>query len=141
MRPSSSSSCRTLLDAGEVEPDLGREPLDQPQPLHVRLGVEPRVPRGALGPDEPLLLVDPQRLGMHPDELRGDGDHVAGTLVDHGARPVVHQRNNLSRGFAFDTFLNPSSASRSAFVSLAGTAIFSRASRSPRPVPLSFGAP
>jgi hypothetical protein len=38
------------LDAGEVEPELGRQPLDEPQPLDVRVGVEPRVPGGALGP-------------------------------------------------------------------------------------------
>ncbi len=34
-----------VLDAGEVEPELGRQPLDQSQPLEVGLGVEARVAR------------------------------------------------------------------------------------------------
>src|SRR3712207_7124992 len=34
-----------VLDAGEVQPELVRQALDQPQPLDVTLGVEPRVPR------------------------------------------------------------------------------------------------
>ena len=94
-----------------------------PQPFDVELGVEPRVSCRALRADEALLLVDPQGLGMHADELRGDRDHVAGT--------VVHQLNNLSRGFAFDAFLNPSSASRSALFSFSGTLMRRRASISP----------
>src|SRR5919205_2583986 len=81
------------LDAGEVEPELGREPLDEPQPLEVALRVEPRVPRRALRPDEPLLLVDPERLRVHADELGGDADHVARAIV------AVHQLKSLSRGF------------------------------------------
>ena len=36
-----------VLDAGEVEPELGRQPLDQPQPLDVGLGVEARAARRA----------------------------------------------------------------------------------------------
>src|SRR5206468_12473388 len=35
------------LDAGEVQPELGRQPLDQPQPFDVAIGVEPRVAGGA----------------------------------------------------------------------------------------------
>src|SRR5262249_2422208 len=122
-----------LLDAGEVEPDLGRQPLDQPQPLDVELRVEPRVAGGPLRPDEPLLLVDAQRLWVHADEIRGDADHVA--------RAVVHQLNSFSRGLAFCALRRFSSASRSAFVSFFGTCTRSRASRSPRPLPFSFGAP
>src|SRR5919206_1417817 len=73
------------LDAGEVEPELGREPLDEPQPLEVALRIEPRVPRRAPRPHEPLLLVDPKRLRVHADELGGDADHVARAFV------AVHQ--------------------------------------------------
>src|SRR5438105_8787288 len=58
------------LDAREIEPELGRETLDELQPLEVALRVEPRVPRRPLRPHEPLLLVDPQRLRVHPDDLR-----------------------------------------------------------------------
>ena len=117
-----------LLDAREVEPELGRQPLDQPQPLDVGVGVEPRVAGGALRPHEALLLVDPQRLRVHADELGGDADHVA--------RVVVHQLNSLSRGLVVVAFWNSSSASRCAFVSFAGTVTRTRASRSPRPVAL-----
>src|SRR4051812_25933461 len=65
------------LDARQVQPPLARQPLDQPQPLDVRVGVETRVARRALRVDEALLLVDAQRLRVHPDELCGDADHVA----------------------------------------------------------------
>src|SRR5712692_7607230 len=43
-----------VLDAREVEPELGRQPLDQPQPLEVSLRVEARVAGRALRLDEPL---------------------------------------------------------------------------------------
>ena len=66
-----------VLDAGEVEPELRRQLLDQPQPLDVVLGVEPRAARRARGRDEALRLVRAQRLRVHAGELGGDGDHVA----------------------------------------------------------------
>ena len=66
-----------LLDPGEVEPELGRQPLDEPQPLEVLLGVEPSAARGSPGSHETPGLVQPQRLRVHADELGGDGDHVA----------------------------------------------------------------
>src|SRR5215208_371549 len=71
------------LDAGQVEPELGRESLDQPEPLEVGLGVEAGVPRGTLGAHEPLLLIHAQGLRVHPDELGCDGDHVARSVVHH----------------------------------------------------------
>ena len=43
------------LDAGEVEPELGREPLDDAQPLDVRLGVEPRPPGVRCGRISPFV--------------------------------------------------------------------------------------
>src|SRR5947209_4505976 len=121
------------LDAREIEPELGREALDQSQTLEVALGVEPRVPGRPLRPHEPLLLVDPQRLRVHADDLGGDADHVA--------RPVVHQLKSMSRGLPRSAFCSSTSASRSAFVSFFGTSIRIRASTSPLPEPESFGAP
>src|SRR5262245_38355261 len=50
------------LDAGEVEADLGRQPLDQLQARDVLVRVETRVPGSAPGAYETLLLVDPQCL-------------------------------------------------------------------------------
>src|SRR3954451_13856446 len=113
-----------VLDAGEVEPELARQPLDQTQPLEVRLRVQPRVAGSALRAHEPLLLVDAQRLRVHPDEVGRDRDHVPGVVVDHPA-----------------TFWNSSSSSRPRLFSFFGTSIFTRASRSPLPPPFSFGAP
>src|SRR5262249_57442428 len=74
-----------------------------------------------------------QRWGVDGGEVGGDGDHVAGA--------IVHQLNSFSRGLAFWALRRFSSASRSAFVSFLGTCTRSRASRSPRPPPFSFGAP
>ena len=99
IRRSSSSQAQHLLDAGEVEPELGREPLDQPQPVEVGLGVEPRPAGRPARAHEPLRLVQPQRLRMHADELGGDGDHVA-RAVRH-LEPASAKR---SRGFSRDTF-------------------------------------
>src|SRR4029079_4090359 len=100
-----------LLDAGEVEPELGREALDQTQPREVVLRVEARVPGGALRAHEALLLVDAQRLRMHADELGGDGAHVEGMLV---------------RRHPF-TFWNSSSSSRLRLFSFLGTSMRTRA--------------
>src|SRR5262249_5866413 len=86
-----------------------------------------------LRPHEALVLVDPQRLRVHADELGSDGDHVA--------RRVLHYATIPSRGFSRETFCRFSIASRSAFVTFRGTATLRRASRSPLPSPLSFGAP
>src|SRR5580765_3034323 len=113
-----------VLDAREVEPELGGQPLDQPQPVEVCLRVQARVAGGPPRTHEALLLVDAQRLRMHPDELRGDADHVARVVSAHPA-----------------TFWNSSSNSRPRLLSFFGTSIFTRASRSPLPPPFSFGAP
>src|SRR5205085_2814636 len=77
------------LDTGQVEPELGRQPLDQAQPLEVGLRVEACVPACPLRTDEALVLVDPQRLGVHADKLGRDRDHVA--------RAVVHHRSSSLR--------------------------------------------
>src|SRR5919204_2973617 len=54
---------------------------------------------------------------------------------------VTAHEKSLSRGFSRDAFFSSSSASRSFFVSFFGTLTRTRASRSPLPEPLSFGAP
>src|SRR4029079_1691591 len=53
------------------------------QPLDVGLAVEPRAAGCSLGAHEALVLVDAQRLRVHPDELRRDADHVAGMVGGH----------------------------------------------------------
>jgi hypothetical protein len=75
------------LDAGEVEPELGSQLLDQPQPLEVDVRVETRVAARPLRAHESLLLVHPQRLRVHADELGGDGDHVPGPVVHYVRSP------------------------------------------------------
>jgi len=77
------------FDAREVEAEFSGQPLDQAQPLQVGLRVEARVSARPVRADETLVLVDPQRLRMHADELGGDRDHVA--------RAVVHQPSSSVR--------------------------------------------
>src|SRR5436190_5714574 len=72
-----------VLHACEVEPELVRQPLDQAEPVEVRLRVQARVPRRALGADQAPVLVDAQRLRVHADEVCGHGDHVPRTVVHH----------------------------------------------------------
>src|SRR5581483_8468383 len=114
-------------DAREVEAELRRQPLDQPQPVEVVLGVEPRPAGRPARADEPLRLVDAQRLRVHADEVGRDRDHVARAVV-LGSR---HRRASFSC----------SSSSRSFFDSFFGTSIFTRAIRSPLPEPFRCGAP
>ena len=66
-----------VLDAREVETELGGQALDHAQALEVGLGVAPRAPRRPLRADEALGLVHAQRLLVHADELGRDGDRVA----------------------------------------------------------------
>ena len=117
-----------MLDAGEVEAQLGREPLDQAQPVEVGVGVEARVAGRPRRADEPLRLVHAQGLGMHADQLGRDGDHVAGALGAHCLAALL-------------TLASSSSSSRSFFEGFLGTAMRTRPRRSPFPPPLSFGAP
>src|SRR5215207_479176 len=111
------------LDAREVETEVGRELLDQLEPLDVEVGVEACVAGGPLRIDEALLLVDAKRLRVHADDVGGDADHVA--------RAVVHQL----------TLRNSSSSWRCFLFNRFGTSSLSRASTSPLPPPESFGAP
>ena len=124
MRSSSSSMCEHALDAGEVQAELGGEPLDQLQPLDVGVGVQARVAGGALRVHEPLLLVDAQRLRMHADELGGDADHVARTVAVGHHQIVFPSSSSSSRCFLFIFF---------------GTSMRTRASTSPWPSPFRRG--
>src|SRR4029079_18797035 len=63
-----------LLDAREVHPPVGRLRLDPPQPLDVRVRVEPRALRRALRLDQAARLVHPQRLGGDLGEPGGEGE-------------------------------------------------------------------
>src|SRR5262249_32689087 len=72
-----------VLDARKVEAELVRQALNQSEPVEVGLRVETCVSRGALRADQPLVLVDAQRLRVHADEVGRDGDHVARTVVHH----------------------------------------------------------
>src|SRR5439155_4576816 len=76
-----------VLDAGQVEPELGRQVLDRAQPLKVALRVEPRAAGRALRTDETLVLVNSERLRMHADDVGGDADHVARAII-HRAPPA-----------------------------------------------------
>ena len=95
-----------LLDACEVEPELGRQPLDEPEPLDVPVGVEPGPAGRPRRLHEPLRLVQAERLRVHADELGRDGDHVPGTL-GHQPRSAFHPR---SRATAAATMTHPSAA-------------------------------
>jgi len=64
------------LDAREVQPELGREALDDAQPLDVRLAVQAGAARRARRAHEALRLVQAERLRMHADELGRDADHL-----------------------------------------------------------------
>src|SRR5262249_40304063 len=87
-----------VLDAGEVQAELGRQLLDQAQPFEVELRVQARPARCARRAHQAPGLVHPQRLRVHADELGGDGDHVARPV---GAHPsLLRWRRRSSRAMA-----------------------------------------
>ena len=77
----------------------------------VGLGVETRVPRGALRADEPLLLVHAQGLRVHPDELGCDGDHVARSVVHHARSRKMRTATELIASSPMTTRATATSAS------------------------------
>src|SRR6476659_975660 len=83
-----------LLHSREVQAEVVRQLLDQPQPLDVRLGIQPRVSCRALRTDQPFAFVDAKRLRMHADDVGGNGDHVTRTVVHH--RPSFRRRSSSS---------------------------------------------
>ncbi len=125
------------LDAGEVEPELVRHLLDAAQALDVRLRVQARALRRALGLDEPAGLVHPQRLRVHVGELGGDRDHEdPAVAVDRhagrGGAPTRHHdppracANSFARGLPFITCDSFSTASDCSVLRLAGTSMTKR---------------
>src|SRR5436309_4095297 len=72
-----------LLHAGQVQAELVRQLLDEAEPVQIGLGIQSRVARRSLRPDQPLALVDAKRLRVHADEISRHGDHVARTVVHH----------------------------------------------------------
>src|SRR2546421_3567720 len=88
-----------------------------------------------------FLLLSPTAQLLEPDAHEDErGDQPGAADRDEQNRGELHE-NSASRGSSRDTFRSSSSASRSFFVSFFGTVRRSRASRSPLPEPLSFGAP
>src|SRR5580765_6881677 len=86
-----------LLDACEVEPELVRQLLDQLQPLDVCFRVQTRVARRALRADQPLVLVNAERLRMHADNVGGDGNHVARSVVHHSCLSLTRRSSSSLR--------------------------------------------
>ena len=79
------------LDAVEVQPLVG-ELLYAPELVDVGVAVPPAAAVGAGRVDEPLALVDPQRLRVDPGGLRCHGDHVdrpglVSTVRSHARHP------------------------------------------------------
>src|SRR5262245_30888394 len=98
-------------DAGEVEPELGGQPLDQPQPVEVVLGVETCPTGGPTRPDEALALVDAEGLRVHPDQLGGDRDHVPRALVvGHRLHEALREWISAKATTAASTIATPAQA-------------------------------
>src|SRR6185295_16137854 len=129
-----------VLDARMVEPERRGERLDALQPCEVGVGVEPPAPGRSARHDQAPGLVEAQRLGVHADELGCHGDGVLRRLVDHVASAA--RANRSARGSSPSRAANFSSASFWARLSLCGTEMCTRASRSPRlPESPFLGAP
>jgi drug/metabolite transporter (DMT)-like permease len=123
------------LDAREVHPVGGGESLDAAQPLDVRVRVQARALRRALGLDQAARLVHAQRLGVHVGELGRDGDHedtalavdgCAHPCAPHGHHPRAASRRICSRGLPFMTLESSSTARRCSAESSPGTSITKR---------------
>ena len=68
-----------------------------PQPLDVRVRVQPRVAGGPPRPHEAPLLVEPQRLRVHADQVGGDRDHVPRPVVGHRDRRLRYSIRPTAR--------------------------------------------
>src|SRR5438046_877747 len=119
------------LDAGEVQPEVGRQLLNALQLLDVALRIEARPLGRALRLDQALGLIDPERLRMHAGELGGDRDHEDALVVVEEIRvPIGHRyasrlarASRSVRGFPFITFESSSTACFCSSVSDFGTSI------------------
>jgi len=75
-------------DTGQADALVGQL-LDPAQQRDVALGVPPAPTLGARGLDEPLALVDAQRLRVHAREIRGHRDDVERAFVVRHVTPPV----------------------------------------------------
>ena len=78
------------LDAGEVDAEIAGEREDRLEPLEILVRVESRVAFRARRLEQPLALVEPQRLRVDVVALRHHADHVVGlaaSLHSHGGHP------------------------------------------------------
>src|ERR1700690_781356 len=71
------------LNPGEVHTKLARKSQDHLKLLHVLLGIEPRIPFAPLGLDEPLALVDSQRLRVNAEHFRDHADHKQSVFTNN----------------------------------------------------------
>ena len=67
-------------DAREVDPLVGKL-ADEVKAINVGLRIEPRVAARSTWVDQPLLLVNPRRLGMHSREFGSNANHVQGFVA------------------------------------------------------------
>ena len=90
---------------GETDALIG-ELLDSAEQNDVAFGIPSTAALGARRFDQSLAFVDPQRLGMHTGEIRGNRDDVEGTFV------VGHHTPKSARGSSEKTAASASIASR-----------------------------
>ena len=79
-------------NAGDVDPKIPGKVQDELQPFQILIRVEPGVPFRARRTQQPLPLVEAQRLRMNGIHLRHGGDHVRAfrfTLGRHGAATIL----------------------------------------------------
>src|SRR5690606_36353592 len=87
-------------DALEVEP-FGGEPRDLAELGDIPHRVPPRLAGGALRTHEPQPVVLPERLRMHPAQLRRDRDREERTVLIHATHlPLRALASRSSRGFS-----------------------------------------
>src|SRR4026209_1850584 len=71
------------LHTREIHAEVARQRKNQFQSLEIRIGIEPRVSFRARRLQEPLALVEPERLRMNPILIRYRADRVCSRLPAH----------------------------------------------------------
>jgi hypothetical protein len=72
------------------------EVLDQPEPLELVARVDPHAPDRPGRPDQPQPLVLPQRLRVHPEQLRRHADEEQVVADAHGWRTLMLRRHEYA---------------------------------------------